>query len=102
MRGFFDKELEKRSFDDKYKAFQDLYQEIQVYDSLSKYFLDRLQQIMLSDNPIPWTDKELNELTGSDKCNCSIRKGLINWTGKIECPSQQEICDKGAELLSSF
>ena len=54
---------------------------------------------MLSDKPIPWTGKELNELTAGDKCNCSIRKGLINWTGKTECPSQQEICDKGEELL---
>ena len=102
MRGVFDKEVEKRNFDDKYKAFEDLFQSIQVYDQLSKSFADRLQEIMLSDNATPWTDKELNELTGSDKCNCSIRKGLIKWTGKIECPSQQEICDKGEELLPLF
>ena len=57
---------------------------------------------MLSDKPSPWTGRELNELTGEDKCNCSIRKGLIHWTGKIECPSQQEICDKGEELLPLF
>ena len=29
MRGVFDKELEKRNYDDKYKAFEDLYQSIQ-------------------------------------------------------------------------
>ena len=40
-----------------------------------------------------------DELTGEDKCNCSIRKGLIHWTGKTKCPSQQEICDRGEELL---
>ena len=55
---------------------------------------------MLSNNSKPWTGKELNEMTGKDKCNCPIRKGLINWTGKIYCPSQQEICDKGEELLA--
>tara|TARA_B100000700_G_scaffold212820_1_gene233995 strand:+ start:392 stop:565 length:174 start_codon:yes stop_codon:yes gene_type:complete len=55
---------------------------------------------MLSDNASPWTGKELNDLIGEDKCNCSIRKGLINWTGKIDCTSQQEICDKGDKLLS--
>ena len=54
---------------------------------------------MLSDKPTPWTSRELNELTGNDKCNCLIRKGLITWTGKKECPSQQEICDKGEKLL---
>jgi hypothetical protein len=102
MRGVFDKELEKRNFDDKSDAFDDFLKSVQVYKQLNKSFSDRLKEIMLSDKPTPWTSRELNELTGTDKCNCSIRKGLINWTGKIECPSQQEICDKGEELLSLF
>ena len=102
MRGVFDKELEKRNYDDKYEAFDDFLQSVQVYDGLNKSFADRLKEIMLSDKPSPWTGRELNELTGEDKCNCSIRKGLIHWTGKTECPSQQEICDKGEELLPLF
>ena len=102
MRGVFYKELQKRNFDNKSEAFEDFLQSIQVYDELNKSFSDRLKEIMLSDKPSPWTGEELNELTGNDKCNCLIRKGLINWTGKTECPSQQEICDKGEELLSLF
>tara|TARA_B100000579_G_C22706232_1_gene792264 strand:+ start:328 stop:855 length:528 start_codon:yes stop_codon:yes gene_type:complete len=102
MRGVFYKELEKRSFNDKYEAFDDFILSINFFDKLNKTFSDRLKQIMLNDKPTPWTGKELNELTGNDKCNCSIRKGLINWAGIKECPSQQEICDKGEELLSSF
>ena len=102
MRGVFYKELEKRNFDDKFDAFDDFFQSVKVFDEFNKSFSDRLKEIMLSDNPSPWTASELNELTGSDKCNCSIRKGLIKWTGVIECPSQQEICDKGEELLSMF
>ena len=102
IRGVFDKELERRNFQDRSKAFDDFLQSVQVYDQLNKTLSDRFKEIMLSDNPSPWTGKELNELTGNDKCNCSIRKGLINWTGKIECPSQQEICDRGEELLSLF
>ncbi len=47
---------------------------------------------MLSESPNPWPSKELNELTFYDKINCSIRKCLISGTGKIECPSQKEIC----------
>ena len=43
--------------------------------------------------------KELNDLVGDEKCNCTIRKGLVNWTGRFDCPSQQEICDKGEKLL---
>ena len=105
MRGVFDKELQKRNFENKSEAFDDFLQSLQVFDELNKSFSDRLKEIMLSDKPSPWTGKELNELNelaGKDKCNCLIRKGLINWTGKTECPSQQEICDKGEELLSLF
>ena len=102
MRAVFDKELEKRNYDDKFEAFDDFFKSVQVFDGLNKSFSDRLKEIMLSDKPSPWTGKELNELTGEDKCNCSIRKGLIRWTGKTECPSQQEICDKGEELVPLF
>ena len=102
MRGVFYKELQKRNYVNKSEAFEDFLQSLQVYDELNKSFADRLKEIMLSDKPSPWTGEELNELTGNDKCNCLIRKGLINWTGKTECPSQQEICDKGEELLSLF
>ena len=102
MRAVFDKELEKRNYDDKSEAFDDFLQSVQVFDGLNKLFSDRLKEIMLSDKPSPWTGRELNELTGEDKCNCSIRKGLIHWTGKTKCPSQQEICDKGEELLPLF
>ena len=102
MRAVFDKELEKRNYDDKSEAFDDFFKSVQVYDGLNKSFSDRLKEIMLSDKPSPWTGRELNELTGEDKCNCSIRKGLIHWTGKTECPSQQEICDKGEELVPLF
>ena len=102
MRGVFYKELEKRNFDDKSDAFDDFLKSVKVFDDLNKSFSDRLKEIMLSDKPSPWTGKELNELTGEDKCNCSIRKGLINWTGKTEFPSQQEICDKGEELVPIF
>ena len=102
MRAVFDKELEKRNYDDKSEAFDDFFKSVQVYDGLNKSVSDRLKEIMLSDKPSPWTGRELNELTGEDKCNCSIRKGLIHWTGKIEYPSQQEICDKGEELLPLF
>ncbi len=102
MRGVFYKELEKRNFNDKSEAFDDFLQSVQVFEVLKKSISDRLKEIILSDNPSPWTGKELNELTGEDKCNCAIRKGLIDWTGKIECPSQQEICDKGEELVPFF
>ena len=74
MRAVFDKELKKRNYDDKSEAFDDFLQSVQVFDGLNKLFSDRLKEIMLSDKPSPWTGRELNELTGEDKCNCSIEK----------------------------
>ena len=99
MRGVFLEELTKRNFESKSEAFHDLYKHIENYDQLAKNFFDRLEEILTSDNPNPWTGNELNELTGSSKCNCAIRKGLITWVGKINFPSQQEICERGEELL---
>ena len=102
IRGVFYKQLEKRNFDNKSEAFDNFLHSVSVFCELNKFFSDRLREIMLSDKPTPWTGEELNELTGNDKCNCSIRKAIINWTGIIECPSQQEICDKGEELIYLF
>ena len=99
MRGFFDQEIEKRKLLDRKKAFMEFLEHVNAYIQLNKLFTDRLEEIMLRDNATPWTGKELNELSDSNKCNCPIRFGLVNWTGRFDCPSQQEICDKGEKLL---
>ena len=99
MRGFFDHEVSTRNIDDKNQAFKEFVSHINVFSQLSNSLIERLEEVILSENPTPWTGKELNNLSSNDKCNCPIRKGLINWTGKINCPSQQEICDKGEKLL---
>ena len=100
MRGLFREEVKKRNFDDSNDAFNELYENIEYFDQLNEFFYDRLKEVILSDKLNFLTGKELNELTDSNKCNCPIRKGLINWATIINCPSQQEICDKGEELLS--
>ena len=99
MRGFFDKEVKKRELVDKNSALIDLISHINSYVQLNKFFTNRIEEIMLCDNATPWTGKELNKLSDSNKCNCPIRFGLVNWTGRFDCPSQQEICDKGEKLL---
>ena len=99
MRVLFDQEVEKKYPDNRNDAFNDLFKHIENCDHLSQFFVDRLKEIMLTDDPSPWTGDELNELVSKEKCNCSIRKGLITWIGIRNCPSQQEICDKGEELI---
>ena len=102
MRGVFKQEVIKKNYENNSDAFKDLYEHIKKYEQLSQFFIDRLEEILTSDIPAPWTGSELNELTGSRKCNCSIRKGLIDWAGIIDFPSQQEICDKGEDLLPLY
>ena len=100
MRGLFEQELKKNKYKNKKEAFNDLNNHVKKYSCKSKNkLLERFESIILSEDPEGWTGAELNELAGGIKCNCPIRKGLINWTGKIDCPSQQEICDKGESLL---
>ena len=100
MRGVFYKELEKRNYDDKADAFDEFLKSVKAFDDLDDSSSYRLREIILSENPNPYSGKELNELSGDDKCNCPIRKGLISWTGSRVIPSQQEICDKGDNLLA--
>ena len=102
MRSIFEEEAKKRDFNSLSEAFEDLLKHINIYDQLSNVYIDRLREIMLNDNTSPWSGDELNQISGGDKCKCSIRKGLINWIGIKDFPSQQEICDKGEELLPLF
>ena len=99
MKGVFDSEVRKKKYDNKNKAFDDFFHHLKAYIQSNQFPSDRLKEIMIEDNATPWTGKELNDLSLESKCNCPIRKGLINWTGKIDCPSQQEICEKGESLL---
>ena len=100
MKGLFDKEVEKRNFVDKNQAFDDFFNHLGNYVQVDHFPTERLREVMLNEQPDPWTGKELNDLARDNKCNCPIRKGLIEWTGKFNCPSQQEICEKGEKLLS--
>ena len=102
MKGLFDKEVEERNFVDKNQAFDDFFNHLVNYVQVDYFPTERLREVMLNEQPDPWTGKELNDLTRDNKCNCPIRKGLIDWTGKFNCPSQQEICEKGEKLLASI
>ena len=102
MKGLFDKEVKKRNFVDKNQAFDDFFNHLVNYVQVDHFPTERLREVMLNEKPDPWTGKELNDLARDNKCNCPIRKGLIDWTGKFNCPSQQEICEKGEKLLSSI
>ena len=45
---------------------------------------------------------ELNELCYGNKCPCPIYSGLKEWTGAKLFPTQQNICDRGDQLIESI
>ena len=100
MREVFVRTVKEKGFSSNLEAFSDFSQYLQDYENWNEASTMRLREVMLMENPEPWTGNELNDLSSGDKCNCPIRFGLIEWTGKYNIPSQQEICDKGAELLN--
>ena len=102
MRGVFEKNTKKKNFTNDQESFEDFLSHINQYSEFDEYGLRRLKEIMLNEKATPWSGKELNELTNNIKCNCPIRKGLISWTGNYNCPSQQEICDRGEKLVDIF
>tara|TARA_Y100001968_G_scaffold292421_1_gene297602 strand:- start:268 stop:576 length:309 start_codon:yes stop_codon:yes gene_type:complete len=102
MRGVFQKTYNEKGFNSKKVAFLDFCQHVRGYQEWNEVLSLRLKEVMLMDDPDPFTGKELNDLCKGNKCNCPIRFGLINWTGLTEVPSQQEICDKGDELVNSL
>tara|TARA_B100001250_G_C19615030_1_gene706761 strand:- start:265 stop:858 length:594 start_codon:yes stop_codon:yes gene_type:complete len=102
IRGVFEKTINLKGFKNKKKAFSELLEHITTYQELNDMYSLRLKEVILIEDSDPFTAKELNDLSHGDKCKCPIRFGLINWTGKANIPSQQEICDKGAALLNTF
>ncbi len=102
MREVFLKTVEKKGYSCKTKAFSDFCTHLNGYEKWNKNLSLRLKEVMLMDDPEPFTGDQLNDLASGDKCNCPIRFGLINWTGNSNVPSQQEICDKGRDLLNAY
>ncbi len=43
----------------------------------------------------------MNSVHGN-KCQCPIYSGLKEWTGAKQFPTQQNICDRGVQLIESI
>ena len=43
--------------------------------------------------------KELNDISRKRQCECPIYLGLKEWTGCIEYPNQDLICNLGGSLV---
>ena len=80
-------------------AWQDFLPHVQALENWDVSLTTRLKEIMLYEEPEPFSAIELNKLTKDKSCPCPIREALISWTN-FDIPDQQTICEEGAKLIS--
>jgi hypothetical protein len=97
MTAVFNAEVKKRKLTkkDAFADFEPLLKKLGFKD----HYRFRLKEVIVY-NEEPWTADEMNDFTNNKTTPCPIRDALCDWTGfGSECPSQQDICDKGVKLL---
>ena len=99
MRSLFDVKFKKENYSNKEVAFEQLLSCIENSSQWDKSYSHRLKKVILENDFVPWTAKELNKLTKDRECECPIYEGLREWIGCNEFPSQDLICDLGASLV---
>ena len=102
MRAVFKKVIEVRGLKSQKAAWDDFLPHIEKFDSWNLSLTSRLREVLLFEEPEPWTSDELNRLTKNKNCPCPIREALISWTMMNNIPDQQTICDEGARLIDNL
>ena len=100
MRAVFKKIIQERNFKNQISAWDDFLPHVEKFDSWDLSLTNRLKEILLFEEPEPWTAEELNNLTKDKCCPCPIRQALISWTEMQTIPDQQTICANGEKLVS--
>ena len=100
MRAVFKKIIKERNFKNQISGWNDFLPHVQKFDSWDSSLTNRLKEILLFEEPDPWTADELNILTKDKQCPCPIREALISWTEMQSIPDQQTICENGEKLVS--
>tara|TARA_B100000965_G_C19402061_1_gene673705 strand:+ start:221 stop:817 length:597 start_codon:yes stop_codon:yes gene_type:complete len=102
MRLIFKKVIEYKNLKSQVAGWLDFLPHVEKFDSWTPLLTIRLKEIMLFEEPEPWTSTELNTLTKEKTCPCPIREALISWSNVKDFPNQQTICDRGEELVASI
>ena len=102
MRSIFKKIIIEKNLKTQSNAWTDFLPHFEKLDAWNASLTFRLKEILLFEEPEPWTSIELNNLTKNKKYPCPIREALISWSNLNNIPDQQTICEKGEELVSNF
>ena len=100
MRAFFKKIVRERNLKGQKNGWEEFLPHVEKFDSWNLLLTSRLKEILLYEEPEPFSAIELNSLTNDKNCPCPIREALISWSRMKNIPDQQTICDKGESLVS--
>ena len=99
MKAIFQKMRVKKIFKNDLDAFNNLLSHIETFKQWNDSYTKRLKEVLLDDTATPFKAEELNEMTKNRECECPIYLGLKEWTGCIEYPTQDLICNLGGSLV---
>ena len=102
MKGLFNKIFQERNYTKINQCWKDFIPLVEKFSQWNHFYTLRLKEVMLIEDPDPWTGDELNELCLGNKCPCPIYSALREWSGCNDFPTQQSICDKGSDLVDSI
>ena len=102
MRLIFKKVIEHKKLKSQVTGWNDFLPHVEKFDSWNSLLTSRLKEVMLFEEPEPWTSSELNTITKEKQDPCPIREALISWSKVKDFPKQQAICDRGEELVASI
>ena len=99
MKAMFKKIIEVRNLNSQKAAWDEFLPHVEKFEAWDSSFTTRLKEVLLFEEPEPWSASELNKLTKDKNCSCPIRDALISWSEMQNIPDQQKICDEGAKLV---
>ena len=100
IRLVFKKIIQERSYKTHKSAWEDFLPHVVKFDSWDLSLTSRLKEVLLFEEPEPWSAAELNKITKGKTSPNPIREALISWTEMPSFPDQQTICEKGEQLVS--
>ena len=99
MKVIFKKMRVKKIFKNDMDAFNSLLSHIETSNQWNDIYTTRLKDVLLDVSVNPFKAEELNDMTNNRECDCPIYIGLKEWTGCVEYPTQDLICNLGGSLV---
>ena len=99
FKAVFQKMRLKESYKNDVEAFNNLLKFIKTSNLWNEIYTNRLKEILLEESSSTFRAEELNYLSNNREFECPIYIGIKEWTGCVEYPNQDLICNLGGSLV---